>query len=294
MAKKILDQIVIICGMPRTGTTYLYYVLQKHPNIFTPHRKELSFFCSNYDKGISWYESYFKNIQNDQLGIDISPVYFLDANAIDRINKASPKIKLVLCVRKPSDWIHSWYTQLGTRELNMPPFNDFIRKHWFKPTIGKKFLINLDNNFISKTIQQYMNAFEDRILIYHYDLLNKDPLAVLKALEKFLNVPSYFNIDNIENIKINSSNRKNMWLISYLLSREPLAKVLEFCVPGNTLRRVRNYLDKSSVPSSNNNERTISENVNIAKKFFSDDDAFIDSLFETKKVQLGSGKAFDY
>lgn len=293
MLAHMTNRIVIIPGMPRTGTSYLYHVLQKHPNLFLPHRKELSFFCSNYNKGSAWYENFFENIQPQEYGLDVSPVYFLLPESMQRIKEYNPDIKVILCIRSPSDWILSWYSQLLSHELHMPPFKEFIKAHEFKPSIGLKFQVNLQNNFISKNISEYAETFGSNALIYHYDFFKSNPLLVLQAIERFLALPEYFTKDNTKNLIINAGNRKNIWLLSYLLSRETTVRLLEFAIPRKKLQQIRNNFDRGSTPNKGRNPNVYTEeNIQLAKKVFANDDAFVDSFFSPNLIKLGNGKSY--
>ena len=49
----------LICGIQNGGTTSLHRYLAGHTDIYMPGEKEVNFFNFNYDKGRSWYESYF-------------------------------------------------------------------------------------------------------------------------------------------------------------------------------------------------------------------------------------------
>ena len=67
----------VVAGMPRAGTTFMYYFMQQHPEIFAPVRKEVNYFSFFYDKGEEWYHNLFKEMKQEKYGMDISPVYFL-------------------------------------------------------------------------------------------------------------------------------------------------------------------------------------------------------------------------
>ena len=64
---EIKIRINFVIGMPRAGTTFLYYNLEKHPNIFLPYRKELKYFNTNYVNGEEWYINFYKEIANDEV-----------------------------------------------------------------------------------------------------------------------------------------------------------------------------------------------------------------------------------
>ena len=79
--------IIVIPGMPRAGTTFLYHNLQKHPSIFLPFRKEIDYFNRIYrHRGINWFHSLFKGIRDGQYAGDISPACWFEPNTIKYIN----------------------------------------------------------------------------------------------------------------------------------------------------------------------------------------------------------------
>ena len=61
MTNKNLEskKLVVVAGMARAGTTFLYHNFMLHPDIYVPARKELAFFSYNYDHGYDWYQSFF-------------------------------------------------------------------------------------------------------------------------------------------------------------------------------------------------------------------------------------------
>ena len=96
-------KIFVVFGMPRTGTTYLYHALARHPRIFVPYRKESYFFSVNHGKGEDWFRSLYKGIGTDQIGADINPLYYLDADSIDRILAYDPNVKVILAAVSAND-----------------------------------------------------------------------------------------------------------------------------------------------------------------------------------------------
>ena len=119
------NQIIIIAGMSRAGTTFLYHNLQKHPQVFIPPRKECGYFSYHYDRKHDWYLNFFKGINPDQISFDISGMYFIDSRFIERILKFNPTAKVILGVRDPITWIFSLYEQY-TQNFKVPPFSKFL------------------------------------------------------------------------------------------------------------------------------------------------------------------------
>ena len=198
------EKIIIIGGMPRSGTTFLYHNIQKHPAIYVPYRKELEFFNYYYDKGYDWYLDHFKDMKPGQVGFDIGPKYFLDAAVVDRIKKFNPDIKVILGIRNPVEFALSWYAQYSTFNLQMPPFEEFIKSYSLK-RLDKVLQVHLDNDLIPRMIEEYRSAFGENLLMFNYNLFKKSPLAILQTIENFAGVDPYFNEDNFDNVVINGS-----------------------------------------------------------------------------------------
>lgn len=117
---------LIVPGASRSGTTFLFYLLSQHPDIFTTELKELYFFGNdcNYNKGIENYKNNFSNTENYKIKIESSPPYFhkgirkgsnnehifnpTEDSAI-RIQKYFPDIKLIFTLRNPINRLYSQY-----------------------------------------------------------------------------------------------------------------------------------------------------------------------------------------
>jgi len=116
----------IIPGASRCGTTTLWSIIRKHPNICTPSEKEIRFFDKdkNYEKGIDFYENKFEKCSGEKEIGEASPPYWNRGITIDkkgkykfdeeddpptRIKKHYPKIKLVFTLRNPVDRIYSQF-----------------------------------------------------------------------------------------------------------------------------------------------------------------------------------------
>jgi len=211
------EKISIVAGLPRTGTTFLYHNLQKHPSVFVPYRKELAFFIYYYSKGIDWYLDHFSSMKPHQIGIDVSSIYLLHNFSIERIKDFNPDIKLIVGVRDPVEFALSMYAQANSYSFRLPSFEDFIINYRFS-RINDKLNIQLADNFVPRTLEKIQNAFGDNLLLYNYKFLKEDPLAILKAIESFVEIPQYFNENNFDNVVINSGSRRHIKFVSSLLA----------------------------------------------------------------------------
>ena len=105
----------LVIGAPKSGTTSLYNVLKKHPQIFLPDKKELHFFNNDklFNKGIDWYKKSFDSRLKVYLARgEITPAYlFWGEKVIPRIiNVYGEHLpKLIAMLRDPVDRAYSRY-----------------------------------------------------------------------------------------------------------------------------------------------------------------------------------------
>lgn len=131
----------IIAGSQKCGTTALFDFLTKHPKVIGSTPKEVDFFNYNlqYDKGVKFYHSHFKEklLFSSIRGynyVEASPSYMNDGdieNTGRRMYDYNKKIKIIILVRNPIDRAFSaWnmYRNLYNREGNTKWWFDWVEK----------------------------------------------------------------------------------------------------------------------------------------------------------------------
>lgn len=284
----------IVAGMPRSGTTFLYHNLNKHPQIFLPFRKEVNFFNVRHDLGVEWYNDLYKERKEDQVCGDISPPCFLDVQSIKRIKDYNSEAKIILAVRDPVEWILSFYSQFNSFEFNMPSFKEFFNGH--KYVIKNKTLwVRCKDDYLINTIEGFMKEFGKNILVYDFSCFRDDTRTVLTAIETFIGVPSYFEKGDYDDVKINASDRKNIKVLSNLLHQEWLISFLQKLVPRKVTLFFRGKFDKVSVPKTAEKAPPpyTEEDKTFAEAELADQRARVKKLFEKSPIILGTGEPFN-
>lgn len=117
----------LVIGSQKAGTTSIYNVLKKHPQIFMPETKEINFFFHEYlySRGIEFYELYFNSEKSDVIG-EASPGYICHPEAPRRIKKHLPNVKLILTVRNPIDRAYSQYYDNRRQLSETRPFHQTL------------------------------------------------------------------------------------------------------------------------------------------------------------------------
>ena len=90
-------------GVQKGGTTTLHALLDQHPGVMLPSRKELQYFSLHFNLGQAWYCSQFASANSSQLLGEITPYYSFHPLAPQRIWSLCPEVKLILLFRDPVD-----------------------------------------------------------------------------------------------------------------------------------------------------------------------------------------------
>jgi hypothetical protein len=95
----------VIAGAQRCGTTYLYRLLEEHPEIemAKPLRPEPKFFLddSKFSLGLGYYDSQFFSDTNARVRGEKSTSYIESDLALQRISATMPAAPIVVVVRDP-------------------------------------------------------------------------------------------------------------------------------------------------------------------------------------------------
>jgi len=283
----------IVAGMPRSGTTFLYHNLQRHPQIYVPFRREVNYFNVNFDQGVAWYESLYADAGEDQICADISPPCFLHEGSEERILEYNPEAKVILVVRDPLEWSLSFYSQFQSFEYNLGPYSEFVNGHDLKIS-DKRIPIEFQNDFVPRRIQNFMDVFGDRLLLLSFNVLKREPLAMLNTFEDFLGIDRYFTAGNFDGRKINASGRKNVKFLSYILSREAVIKAVEKLFPRQFVLSLRQRFDSSGAAKSDAKlVQYAPEDLELSERLVSDQQKWVDKLFSQSRFVLGTGGAFE-
>lgn len=118
----------MVIGAQRSGTTYLYRVLDEHPDIVMarPVYPEPKFFLDpdNFAKGHEWYHAtYFADTDGVAVRGEKSTSYMESADAAKRVATMLPEAQILVLLRNPvdravSNWKFSTASGMETRPLD--------------------------------------------------------------------------------------------------------------------------------------------------------------------------------
>ena len=207
--------IFFIIGAQRGGTTYLYKVLDSHPEIYMakPLKPEPKFFLSHdCQNNLDMYENkYFGAVPiGTKVFGEKSTSYYENDLVPQRIKTAYPKSKIILILRNPidravSNYYFSLENGLETRTLK----ETFLPGHLIYPPKYPKGLSANPFNYLGRSkylefLKLYLKYFEQeqvKVLIFEHFIGDEKRIS---QLYDFLGVNDAFKSDFL-NHKVGSS-----------------------------------------------------------------------------------------
>ncbi len=116
----------LIIGGIRCGTTSMIRYLGDHPDIGIASTKEVHFYDWHYDRGETWYRSWFPLAVKGQPELvgESSPSYLMNSNVPERVAASIPDVKLIVLLRNPADRAVSHYQYRKNRGMEEAPSLD--------------------------------------------------------------------------------------------------------------------------------------------------------------------------
>jgi len=112
-------------GVPRSGTTWVYELLEKHEKVYVARGKEIHFFDHKYHKGYDCYERLFEKEGYDHYG-EFTPHYMFRPNVEKKVKKYAWIDKFIIVLRNPVDRMISHYRLRIQKDGYNGSFKSFI------------------------------------------------------------------------------------------------------------------------------------------------------------------------
>lgn len=190
----------IIAGAPRSGTTWLYHLLDRHPQIFMnkPIKPEPKFFLIDeiYETGLEHYlKKYFPNAPKEKMWGEKSTNYLENSVAATRIYENLPGIKLIFILRHPVDRAFSNYLWSRMNGLEQEDFATAIEQEDVRlRNLPKDWKYSRPYDYFArglyvKHLRPYFDLFsQDQILVLKFEDISIDPEKLTARIHQFLGV----------------------------------------------------------------------------------------------------------
>jgi hypothetical protein len=168
-----------IIGAQKAGTTTLAAMLDQHPQIAVARQKEPDFFHVNWDRGIEWYRTCFREPRD--ILVDASPSYTMappdDETVPARIFALQPLARFIYLVRDPAERCHSayWHEVRSGREGRT--LRDAVTQQAYY----------VHASYYYRQLTGFLRYFPlERFLFVPFDDLTGDPVATAARCSRFL------------------------------------------------------------------------------------------------------------
>jgi Sulfotransferase domain len=209
-----------IVGHEKCGTTALYMMISRHPQIFMPAIKEPRFFAPELrsrfrrlgpDKLPNTLEEYSSLFASAGTGLqagEASPLYLRSHTAARRIAEVQPDARIIAILREPASYLRSYHLQCVHNHVEtetnfakaialeakrregkrIPPFSQS------PPT-----LFYSDHVRYVEQLRRYHAAFPpEQVLVLIYEDFRRDNEATVRKVLRFLDVDEDWSIPLIE------------------------------------------------------------------------------------------------
>lgn len=199
-----------IVGQAKSGTTALYEMLRRHPQIYMPDNKEPWFFASDMrprfrtpmmgalPESLDEYLGLFADAGPDQLIGEASTSYLWSRTAAASIAEVQPAGRMIAILREPASFLRSLHLQLfqthveSARDLRRAMALEADRRSGRKiprRSHRPQLLQYSDHVRYVEQLKRYDAAFpKDQMLVLIYDDFRRDNEATVRAVWRFLGV----------------------------------------------------------------------------------------------------------
>jgi len=207
----------LIVGHPKSGTTALYEMLRRHPQIFMPELKETRFFAHELHPGLDFrthpetldeYLALFAPAREGQLAGEASPSYLRSHLAAGRIAELQPQARVIAILREPASFLRSLHLELVENHVETErDFAKAVAADRLRPGMeqndatygrgGRRY--SADRVEYVEQLRRYHEVFpSEQVLVLIYDDFRADNERTVKHVLRFLGVDDGTPIETAE------------------------------------------------------------------------------------------------
>jgi hypothetical protein len=249
--KRVPDFFIV--GHHKSGTTALYEMLRRHPEIYMPSVKEPRFFAADLrpllappsgllPESLEEYLSLFDEAKPEQRTGEASPSYLRSRTAASAIADVQPAARIIAILREPASFIRSLHLQMvqehveGHKDLREAFANERILRE------GRRVLRYSDHVRYVEQLRRYHDVFsEQQVLVLIYDDFRSDNEATVRRVLRFLDVDDTRPLELVEanpTVAVRSA-PLNRITSDLRFGRGPIARALKAPVKAIAPQRLR-------------------------------------------------------
>jgi Sulfotransferase family len=237
-----------IVGNPKSGTTALYEMLRRHPDIYMPALKEPHFLAAEQPpsctlpRTLDEYLALFAPALAHQRAGEASPSYLRSPIAAGRIARLAPDAGIIAILREPTSFVRSLHMQYLQDHVET---ERDLRRAMAKEEIvrdGRTVLRYSERVRYVEQLRRFHELFgRDRVLVLIYDDFRADNEATVRRVLRFLGVDDGVWIPPLEanpTVRMRSVRLARLTL-AVRTGRGPLGRALNGSIRALTSERMR-------------------------------------------------------
>jgi hypothetical protein len=251
-----------VVGNAKSGTTALYSMLRRHPQIWMPESKEPWFFAEELHERtpprpegtpqtLAQYRALFAAARPEQRVGEATPLYLWSRTAAARIAAAQPAARIVAILREPASFLRSLHLQFV--ESYVETENDFAKALALEPerragrsiprhTYWPRALLYSEHVRYVEQLRRYEAVFpREQMLVLIYDDFRDDNEATVRRVLRFLGVDETVAVGSVRaNPTVRArSGRLNELIHAVTVGRGPVSVAVKGAVKAITPQRAR-------------------------------------------------------
>jgi Sulfotransferase family len=252
-----------IVGQPKSGTTALYEILRRHPQIYMPELKEPMFLASDLLAGLlrqtvrarpqtlEEYLALFSDATAQQRAGEASALYLSSQDAAANIARLQPHARIIAILREPASFLRSLHLQLlQDRNETVENLRDALAleddrrqgRHLPRECPRPAALLYSDYVHYVEQLRRYHAVFPaEQVLVLAYEDFRRDNASTVAAVLRFLDVDDVQPLEATEanrSVRVRSRRLESI-VQSVSTGRGPLLGSLKRPVKTLTSRRLR-------------------------------------------------------
>jgi Sulfotransferase domain len=251
-----------IVGHPKCGTTALYAMLKRHPQVYMPDAKEPWFFAEELHertpprpegtpRTLAEYRAWFAHATPGRRVGEASPLYLWSHTAAARIAAVRPDARIVAILREPASFLRSLHLQFLQSYIEIEP--DFAKALALEParregrrlpryTYWPKVLLYSEHVRYVEQLRRYLARFPaEQLLVLVYDDFRADNDATVRRVLRFLEVDDTAPVQLLDvNPTVRARSQRADTIVHALaVGRGPLSRATKATIKALAPRRVR-------------------------------------------------------
>jgi hypothetical protein len=197
----------LIAGAPRAGTTFLYKMLDQHPDVYLakPLNPEPKFFLidDEFQKGLGYYSEKYFSAADARAAVGEKSTNYLEAPCVPgRIRQLLPGVKLLFTLRNPIERAYSNYLWSKQNRLESLSFDEAVEKEAVREAqYSPSHRYSRPFSYVSRGmyaahLRPYLAAFPtEQIKVIFLEDLEDRPQAEIDAICRYLGVQRHSSSD---------------------------------------------------------------------------------------------------